>query len=84
MSGQFRSRPREPPVRVMARDARLQKQPCLAKHFPTRRNLQMTQAPRKSLEFHNSGNRFGVNEKPLPILIRLGIVPHNVYLISQE
>jgi hypothetical protein len=44
----------------------------------------MTQASRKSLKFHNSGNRFGVNEKPLPILIRLSIVPHNVYLISQE
>jgi hypothetical protein len=44
----------------------------------------MTQASGKSLKFHNSANRFGVNEKPLPILIRLGIVPYNTYLISQE
>ena len=44
----------------------------------------MTQASGKSLKFHNSGNRFDVNEKPLPILVRFGIVPHNVYLISQE
>jgi hypothetical protein len=48
------------------------------------KEMDMTHAPRKSLKSHNSSNRFGVNEKPLPFSIRLGIVPHSDYLISQE
>ncbi len=44
----------------------------------------MTRIPRNALEFHNSGNRFGVNEKLLSFSVRLSIVPYNVYIISQE
>ena len=44
----------------------------------------MTQTSRNPLNFNDLESRFGVNEKQLPILIRLGIVPLIHYLISQE